>query len=103
MIAPALFFESIALFEPYNRHFVQDIGAFQIGLGTTLLLAAFLNDDALAVALLGVGVGAASHVVSHAMGLDAGGDPIIDIPALSILGILLLVTGAVRWRRVRRG
>ena len=101
MAAPEAFFDQIALFEPFNRHFVQDIGAFQIGLGVTLVMAAFLTTDALAVALIGTGVGAVAHVVSHLVGIDLGGTPSFDIPALSILGILLLVAGVVRWRSIR--
>jgi hypothetical protein len=54
LIAPRSFFETVARFEPYNQHFIQDIGAFQIGLGVVLLLAAVpAYADALAVALLG--------------------------------------------------
>jgi hypothetical protein len=42
MTAPSSFFEQSARFSPItaNRHFIQDIGAFQIGLGAVLLLAA---------------------------------------------------------------
>ena len=101
MAAPESFFDQVALFEPFNKHFVQDIGAFQIGLGVTLVMAAFLTSDALAVALIGTGVGAVAHVVSHLVGIDLGGTPGFDIPALSILGILLLVAGTVRWRNIR--
>lgn len=101
MLAPLSFYESIALFEPYNAHFVQDLGAFQIGMGTTLLLAAFITSDALVAGLLGVGIGASTHVVSHLLSLDSGGKPALDVPLLSVLGVLLLIAGAVRWRRIR--
>ncbi|MGH2602501.1 MAG: hypothetical protein ACRDJ9_24345, partial [Dehalococcoidia bacterium] len=57
-IWPANFYDQIALFPPYNRHFLHDVGAFQIGLGATLLLALRWRDS-LFVALLGVGLGAA--------------------------------------------
>ena len=100
LVSPSGFYESVATFEPYNAHFLQDIGAFQVGLGATLVLAAFLTGDALTAALLGVGVGALAHVVSHLVGLDAGGTPEIDLPSLSILAVLLLVGGAIRWRRL---
>lgn len=40
---PNPFFEQLAWFEPYNQHFIQDIGAFQIGLGVVLLIAAVLR------------------------------------------------------------
>ena len=102
LLAPSAFYESIALFEPYNVHFVQDLGAFQMGLGATLLLAAFVDSDALVVALIGVGIGASAHVVSHLLSLDSGGNPGLDIPVLSILGVVLLVAGAVRWRAIRQ-
>ena len=39
LAAPKLFFESVATFEPYNQHFVEDLGAFQIGLGAVLAAA----------------------------------------------------------------
>ena len=100
LVSPAGFYETVATFEPYNAHFVQDIGAFQVGLGVTLVLAAFVTGDALLAALAGVGLGALAHVISHLVGLDAGGTPEIDVPSLSILAVLLLVAGAARWRRL---
>ena len=39
MVDPRSFFTALAAFEPYNQHVIQDIGAFQIGLGAVLLLA----------------------------------------------------------------
>jgi hypothetical protein len=98
MVAPRSFFEVAAEFEPYNRHFIQDIGAFQIGLGAVLLLAAFTRADALAVTLVGVGIGSAAHLVSHVVGHDLGGSPALDIPFFTVLTVVLLVAGALRWR-----
>ena len=99
IIAPESFFNAAATFEPYNQHFVQDIGAFQIGLGAVLLLAAIrAQADALAVGLIGVGVGSAAHAVSHVIGRDLGGKPEADIPLFAGLAMLLLVAGLVRWR-----
>lgn len=99
MVAPRAFFEAAARFEPYNQHFVQDIGAFQIGLGAVLLLAAVAaHADALAVALLGVGVGAAFHTLSHLIGRDRGGTPQTDIPTFAVMAHLLLTAGGLRWR-----
>lgn len=101
MIAPASFFDSVAAFEPYNEHFIRDIGAFQIGLGATLLLAALVTTDALTAALVGVGLGAAAHLVSHLIDLNAGGNPIVDIPSWVLFGLVLLIGGGLRWRRTR--
>ena len=100
MVDPQSFFERIASFEPYNQHFLQDLGALQIGLGAVLLLAGMIPAlDALTVALVGVGVGAALHAVSHVIGIDLGGRPAIDIPVFGGLAVALLVVGAMRWRR----
>jgi hypothetical protein len=102
MVDPHAFFDTIATFEPYNEHFLQDIGAFQIGLGAVLLLASVpRRADGLAVALLGTGVGAALHTLSHILGHDLGGTPETDIPGFAVMALLLLVAGGVRWRQAR--
>ena len=102
MVGPVSFFETVAAFEPYNQHFLQDIGAFQIGLGAVLLLAAACDPaDALAVGLMGVGVGSAAHTVSHLVGQNLGGKPDVGIPVFAVLSLLLLVAGVVRWREHR--
>lgn len=99
MLAPRSFFEAVAVFEPYNQHFLQDIGAFQIGLGAVLVLAVRRRvTDGLAVALVGVGIGNAAHTVSHALGIELGGRPSTDIPLFAVLTVVLLWAGAVRWR-----
>ena len=102
MVGPQSFFEAVAAFEPYNQHFLQDIGAFQIGLGAVLLLAAIpARPDALAAGLLGVGLGAAAHAFSHVIGGHLGGRPVVDIPLFSGLAVVLLAAGVVRWRDAR--
>ena len=103
MIAPRSFFERVALFEPFNQHFLQDVGAFQIGLGATLLLAGLLQRlTAVTVALVGVGIGAALHAISHVVGIDLGGQPATDIPLFALVAVALLWAGAVSWRRAGR-
>ncbi|MEX2202774.1 MAG: hypothetical protein WD965_01670 [Actinomycetota bacterium] len=100
MVAPESFFDAVATFEPYNQHLVQDIGAFQIGLGAVLLLAAIpTRADALAVGLVGVGIGSAAHTISHVIGRNLGGTPELDIPLTALLSLLLLAGGLWRWRQ----
>lgn len=101
MVDPESFFDIAATFDPYNQHFVQDIGAFQIGLGAVLLLASWPDADGLAVALLGVGIGSLAHVISHAVGHDLGGTPEVDIPFFSTITVLTLSAGYLRWRDTR--
>ena len=99
MIGPESFFDATATFEPYNQHFIQDIGAFMIGLGAGLALAAAVRRvDGLTVALLGAGAGSVAHVVSHIVGHDLGGNPEVDIPLLSLLSVVLLAGGFLRAR-----
>lgn len=99
MVGPESFFDAVATFEPYNQHFVQDIGAFQVGLGAVLLLAASPpRADALAVGLIVLGIGSAAHTVSYVIGRDLGGKLEVDIPFSAVLTVLLLAGGLVRWR-----
>ncbi len=101
MAGPEAFFRAVARFDPYNRHFIQDIGAFQIGLGAVLLLASSrVRTDGLAVALLGVGAGSAAHTVSHLVGIDLGGSPSSDIPFFVALTAALVWAGWARSREV---
>ena len=102
MVGPRSFFAALATFEPYNQHFLQDLGAFQVGLGMVLFLAGVpVRADGLTVALVGVGVGAALHTLSHVVGRDLGGTPERDIPAFAGMAVLLLAAGAFRWRQTR--
>jgi hypothetical protein len=100
MAAPESFFEAAATFEPFNAHLIRDIGAFMVGLGAVLLLAAARPAvEALAVALSGVGIGAVAHTVSHVVDRDHGGTPAVDIPVWAVLSLVLLWAGVERWRR----
>jgi hypothetical protein len=85
-VAPAHFAREIALFEPYNRHYLHDVGAFQIGLGVAALLALRWR-NAVAVGLGGLLVANAAHTVSHTVDRDLGGRP-TDIPILFALAAL---------------
>lgn len=100
MVAPESFFDAAATFEPYNQHFLQDIGAFNLGIGFTLLLATRPGADALAVALVGAAIGSGAHVLSHVIGHDLGGQPGVDIPMFAILTILLAAAALVRHREL---
>jgi hypothetical protein len=95
-VSPSSFYDQIALFPPYNRHFLHDAGAFQIGLGATLLLALW-SRDALLVALLGTGAGAAAHAVSHVIDRDLGGRS-LDPVSLTVLAVVIVLAALLRWR-----
>ena len=97
---PRSFFEQLATWRPFNKHFLHDIGAFQIGLGAVLLLAA-MSADALFVALGGVGIGSAMHALAHLIDRGDGGrdsDPIV----FGVVALLLLAAAWYRRRTLRR-
>lgn len=96
LIDPRSFYEQLATYPPYNHHLFHDVGAFQTGLGASLLLAAFMS-DALLLGLTAGGVGAVLHAISHVIDRDLGGrssDP-------WLLGALALVVVAGALLRVR--
>jgi PPOX class probable F420-dependent enzyme len=70
MAAPQSFADAVAF--PANVHFVHDAGAFQAGIGATLLLALYWR-DAPALALAGFLVANTLHAVNHAVDADLGG------------------------------
>lgn len=91
-LSPRTFFERIAAFPPYNRHLVHDIGAFQVGLGVTLLFTVLWR-DALLVVLAGTGVGLILHFFSHLMDRSLGGqatDP-IGVGLLALVVVLAAI------------
>ncbi len=70
LIDPNSFADAVGFGE--HRHFLHDVGAFQLGLGIILLLA-LIWADALATALAGFLVANTVHTVNHVMDLDVGG------------------------------
>src|SRR4030095_6591101 len=98
LVAPDWFADAAGF--PRHPHFVHDAGAFQLGIGVTLLLAVAWRDG-LALALAGFLVANTIHAVNHAVDLDLGGrggDP-WGLAALSLRAAAALVVrlGQVGW------
>lgn len=89
-VVPRSFFDTLATFEPYNPHFVRDIGTIQIGVGVAAVVGA-LRVSAVVAGLSGLAAFQVLHVASHVIDRDAGGRPGFDIPALSLIAVLTLV------------
>jgi uncharacterized membrane protein len=86
-LAPDSFFGVIAPFPPFSRHLFHDLGAFQVGLGLTLVLGAIAR-GALMPALLAVLAATLLHLASHLEDRALGGhssDPL----SLALLCALL--------------
>jgi PPOX class probable F420-dependent enzyme len=81
-----------------HEHFLHDIGAFQLGLGITLLLA-LIWADALATALAGFIVANSVHTVNHVMDLDLGGSA-AQAWALGAISVALVAAFVLRLRQL---
>ena len=95
-VAPASFAEFVAF--PYNRHLLHDVGAFQIGIGATMLLA-LLWADSIMVVLAGYVVGSSFHLVSHIIDRHIGGNVYETLG----IGLLVVVGLAGMYARARGG
>ncbi|WBB70797.1 PPOX class F420-dependent oxidoreductase [Micromonospora sp. WMMD812] len=96
LFAPASFAEAVNF--PPHRHFVHDIGSFQLGIGATLLLATVWA-DAFTVGLAGYLVGSVAHTIVHVADHDLGGSAgqTLIIGVSSLLAAVALVE---RWREL---
>ena len=92
-------FSSFIDYAPYNRHLIHDAGAFQLGIGVSLLVALRWTDGLL-VALTGFAVASGLHTLSHALDRQIGGHD-SDVPSLALLTLiaLLAIWERLRWRK----
>jgi hypothetical protein len=97
-VAPRSFFDTLATFEPYNAHFIRDIGAFSLGIGVAGLVSA-LRTRPVVVGLTGLSVFQGVHVLSHIVDRHAGGRPGVDIPALGLLAALTVAVLVIAVRQ----
>src|SRR5215203_1238846 len=98
LLAPGWFADAAGF--PRHPHFVHDAGAFQLGIGVTLLLAVAWRDG-LALVLAGFLVANTTHAINHAIDLDLGGHSgdRWGLAALSLLTAVALVVrlGQLGW------
>lgn len=96
LAAPRSFAELVN-FE-YHEHFLHDLGAFQIGIGVTVLLAVVWSDS-LATALAGFLVANTVHSVNHVVDADLGGRG-WQAPLLVAASVLAAVALGLRLRQL---
>ena len=97
--SPRSFYDAFATYPPFNRHLLRDIGAFNFGLGVTLIAAAMLRDGLL-VALVGASAAAVVHGLSHIIDAGDGGrswDPIL----FGVLALVVVAAAVMRSREMR--
>jgi PPOX class probable F420-dependent enzyme len=81
-----------------HEHFLHDVGAFQLGLGATLLLA-LIWSDALATALAGFIIANTVHAVNHVIDLDVGGSA-AQAWLLGAVSVALIAAFVLRLRQL---
>lgn len=96
-VSPRSFYDTLATFEPFNAHFLRDIGAAMVGVGTAAVVSA-LHPRALVAGLAGLSAFQVVHVVSHVVDRDRGGNPGLDIPMFAILAVLTVAALVVELR-----
>jgi PPOX class probable F420-dependent enzyme len=96
LLAPTWFADTAGF--PRHPHFVHDVGAFQLGIGVTLLLALIWHDG-LALALAGFLAANTTHAANHAVDLDLGGRS-SDLWGLAVLSLLTALALVVRLDQV---
>lgn len=96
LASPSSFSDAVNF--PPSEHFVHDVGAFQLGIGVTLLLA-LIWADGLAVALAGYLVGGVAHTGSHVVDADLGGSP-AQTWAVGLSAVLALAALIARLREL---
>ncbi|MGC1211575.1 MAG: hypothetical protein WA890_09985, partial [Micromonospora sp.] len=98
LVSPSSFSDAVTF--PPSEHFVHDVGAFQLGIGMTLLLA-LMWADALAVSLAGYLIGGVAHTVSHAVDRHVGGSAaqtwVVGLSALLALVALIARLRELGW------
>ncbi len=92
LIDPSSFFDNVADWPPYNRHFIHDIGAFQVAIGAVLLFALIWRSDAVLAALGGAAIGATLHWIAHITDDDLRGGSDTDPYLLGIVALILVLT-----------
>ncbi|GAA1263842.1 hypothetical protein GCM10009609_28780 [Pseudonocardia aurantiaca] len=85
---------------PEHEHFLHDAGAFQMGIGITLVGALWWR-DVLAVVLAGAVFTNALHAVNHVVDSGLGGRP-TDPWAIGLVALIALAGLVVRVRALRR-
>jgi hypothetical protein len=86
-VSPRGFYDALAVFEPFNHHFIRDIGSMEMGIGIAALVAA-RKASGLVVGLTALAAFQVLHVLSHVIDRDDGGTPAFDIPALGLAAAL---------------
>ena len=95
LIDPASFYAQVATFPPYNRHFLHDVGAFNLGLGAALALGLTRwpgHRVALWAAAFAAVLHAGSHFADQALGGNSSDPLVLSLIAVALVAAAILAT-----------
>lgn len=101
LLAPQWFYDTLATFPPFNRHYAGDVGAFLLPIGLGLLIAAREPVRYRTILVLGL---AASwiHAVNHAVdGIQHAGEgsaSLLDAANIVGMAVILSIGVALTWQ-----
>ena len=84
-------FGALIDFPPYNEHLLHDLGAFQIGIGVSLLVS-LIWSDSIGVALVAFIVAGTLHSINHALDRHLGGH---SFDQWGLVGLVVLAGAAL--------
>jgi hypothetical protein len=84
-------FAALIDFPPYNEHLLHDVGAFQIGIGVSVLVS-LMWSDSIGVALVALIVAGTIHSINHALDRPLGGHA---YDQWGLAGLVLLAAAAL--------
>jgi hypothetical protein len=94
LLAPEWFYRTLGEFPPFNRHYAGDAGAFLMGIGAALLLAARDPRRYAVLLLIGVGVSwlhALNHLYDALAHAGSGAAGLADASLVTTIAIALTV------------
>jgi hypothetical protein len=94
LIAPEWFYRTVGEFPPFNRHYAGDAGAFLMGIGVGLLIAARDPRRYAVLLLIGVGVSwlhALNHLYDALAHAGSGVAGLGDATAIIAIAIVLTI------------
>lgn len=102
LATPEWFYNNIGNHPPYNRHYVGDLGAFQLGLAAGLIVAAW-NPARNRVLIGAAAIAGIVHTLNHGYDMLLGEESLGTVLQLAVLAAVLIVTYALSAERTPTG
>ena len=104
LFAPQWFYDTLATFPPFNRHYAGDVGAFLLPIGLGILVAARDPIRYRAILLLGLSaswIHAANHALDGMQHAGEGSASLLDAANIGGMAVILSVGIALTWQTRR--